>query len=422
VIRREFDIAEGDAYNRALIDRAERRLNDLGYFKTVKITDESGSTPDRVVVTVNVEEGLTGDFWISGGYSTAYGLIAEVTAGERNFLGRGEYVKASVTYGQYVHGFAVSFAEPYFLGSRMTLGLDMFERETLANSYQSYGSTTYGTGIKLASPLTEQLSMDWHYSIYSQSLTLAPALMDCSSTNPPPGCYANGEASLPIKQAVLEGPALVSLAGNTLTWNTLDDNRNPKNGIRADLRQDIAGLGGNVNFFRTTADFRSYHEVTDDLVGMARLQGGNVTPWGGRPLPLLNGFFGGPQMVRGFAPNGFGPRDLTPGTTMDNVGGGAYWASTAELQAPVPNLPAQAGLKVAVFADAGSVWGYRGPTVFTAFGQPLQVASSSAIRSSVGAGLIWASPFGPLRVDYAVAATKTSYDVLQPFRFSAGGF
>jgi outer membrane protein insertion porin family len=133
--------------------------------------------------------------------------------------------------------------------------------------------------------------------------------------------------------------------------------------------------------------------------------------------------------VRGFAPNGFGPRDLTPGTTMDNVGGRQYWATSAELQAPVPFVPAGSGLKVGVFADAGSVFGYgggstlgSGPALSQSLQQSVQVADSRVMRSSLGAGLIWDSPFGPLRADYAIPVSKATYDVTQRFRFSAGGF
>jgi outer membrane protein insertion porin family len=425
VIRREFDIAEGDAYNRALIERAERRLKNLGYFKAVKIADAPGSAPDRIVVNVDVEEQSTGDFSIMAGYSLTDGVIGEVSIGERNLLGRGDAVGASVTYGQYTKGFNLSFSEPHVNGSGLTIGADIYGKQSLASTYQSYGSESYGTTFRLGTALTEELSVQWRYSIYNQSTSLTPALMDCSPGNPPPGCYANGEASLPVKQAVLNGPAWVSAVGSTVNYNTLDNNRSPTTGISSALNQDLAGLGGDVKFLRTTEDFRAYNPIAGDVVGMVRAQGGYVTPWGGQQLPLSNGFFGGPQLVRGFAPNGFGPRDLTPGTTMDNVGGGQYWATSAELQAPVPMLPSGSGLKLGVFADAGSVWGYRGASSLgsgPALAQSLQVAGSSLIRSSLGAGLIWDSPFGPIRADYAIPVSKASYDVTQRFRFSAGGF
>jgi outer membrane protein insertion porin family len=429
VIRREFDIAEGDAYNRALIERAERRLKKLGFFKTVKITNAPGSAADRIVVNVEVEEQPTGDFSVMAGYSTTDGVIGEVSIGERNLLGRGDAVGASVTFGQYTKGFNLSFTEPHVADTGLTVGADLYGKQSIASSYQSYGSTTYGTTFRLGTALTDDLGVQWRYSLYNQSTSLSPALMDCSPSNPPPGCYANGEASLPVKQAALAGPAWVSAVGSTVNYNTLDNNRSPTSGINSALNQDLAGLGGDVNFLRTTEDFRAYNPIAGDVVGMVRGQGGYITPWGGQQLPLANGFFGGPQLVRGFAPNGFGPRDLTPGTTMDNVGGRQYWATSAELQAPVPLLPASSGLKVGVFADAGSVWGYRGgstvgagPALSQSLQQSVQVADSHAVRSSLGAGLIWDSPFGPLRADYAIPVSKTSYDVTQRFRFSAGGF
>ena len=158
VIRREFDISEGDAYNRALIDRAERRLKNLNYFKTVKITNEPGSAPDRVVINVNVEEMPTGEFSIAGGYSTADGFIAEVSVADRNLMGRGQFAKASVQFGQRTRGFDLSFVEPYLLGYRMAGGIDLFARQNLASTYVSYDSQTIGTNLRLGFALTEELS------------------------------------------------------------------------------------------------------------------------------------------------------------------------------------------------------------------------------------------------------------------------
>ncbi|MEA2983272.1 MAG: outer membrane protein insertion porin family, partial [Alphaproteobacteria bacterium] len=236
VIRREFDVAEGDAYNRSLVDRAERKLKNLGYFKTVKFTKEPGSAPDRIILDVQVEEQSTGEFTISGGYSTADGLLAEIGIGDHNFLGSGRYVKTSVTYGQYTKGFDIGVVEPFLLGNRMSLSFDAFGKQSASSTYQSYGSETYGVTAAVGLPLTDQLATQWRYSIYRQSITLDPALMDCSPGNPPPACYGNSEASIPIKQAVLNGPAWVSAAGYTLTYNTLDNDKSPHNGLRSDFR------------------------------------------------------------------------------------------------------------------------------------------------------------------------------------------
>jgi outer membrane protein insertion porin family len=423
VIRREFDIAEGDAYNKVLIDRAERRLKNLNFFKSVKIDKEPGSAPDRVVLNVNVEEQLTGDFSISGGYSTVDGLIAEVSVGERNLMGTGRAVKASVTYGQYVKAASVGYVEPYFLGTRASASVDVFGKQSIANSYQSYGTETYGASFGVGLPLTENVGTAWRYSLYNQSLSLTPALLGCYPLdNPPPGCTNTGAASLPVRQAAVNGPAWVSSIGNTVAYDSRDNRKSAHSGVYAEVKQDLAGVGGDEKFIRTTGDVRYYREVAPDVVAMGRVQGGYATGLDGQQVPFMNSFFGGPQMVRGFAPNGFGPRDLTPGTTMDNIGGTKYFVTTAEAQTPVPFVPSEFGLKFAAFGDAGTVYRYGGPTYFPKFGQSVQVADSTFIRSSVGAGLVWDSPLGPLRVDYAFPLTKTPYDVVQPLHFGVGGF
>jgi len=409
VIRREFDIAEGDATNKALIDRAERRLKNLNYFKTVKISTKPGSAQDRVVLDVEVAEQSTGEFTISGGYSTTDGLLAEVKVGDRNFLGSGKALSASASYGQYARGFDLAASEPYFLGTRVSAGIDLYYRQNDASPYQSYGSDTYGATMQFGTPLTEQLGVQYRYSIYNQNVTLDPASLAAAP-------------SLPIQQAALAGPAWVSAVGSTATYSTLDDTKNPTSGLKSQLSQDLARLGGDVKFHRTTEDVRYYHPINDDVVSLVRAQGGYITGWGGQQVPLMNSFFGGPTMVRGFAPNGFGPRDLTPGTTMDNVGGSMYWATTAELQSAIPGVPNEYGLKASAFIDAGSVFSYNGPTTFPGSTQSMQLANSNVVRSSVGVGLTWASPFGALTVNYAVPLTKAAYDVVQPLSFSAGGF
>src|SRR6476659_3949524 len=181
VIRREFDLSEGDAYNRALVDRAERRLKNLDFFKSVKIVTEPGSSSDRVILIVDLEEKSTGDFSVSGGYSTTDGALAEVSISERNFLGRGIYAKAAVTYGQYARGVSLSFVEPYLLDYHVAGGLDVFYREQLPNNFISYGTKTIGFSPRLGFSLREDLSLQLRYSLYEQEITLPTALDNCSN-------------------------------------------------------------------------------------------------------------------------------------------------------------------------------------------------------------------------------------------------
>ncbi|HEY4205019.1 MAG TPA: outer membrane protein assembly factor BamA [Xanthobacteraceae bacterium] len=461
VIRREFDISEGDAYNRALVDRAERRLKNLDFFKSVKITTEPGSSSDRVIVVVNLEEKSTGDFSISGGYSTTDGALAEVSISERNFLGRGLFAKASVQYGQYARGYTLSFVEPYLLDYRVALGLDFFSREQLANQYVSYDSKTFGFSPRLGFQLREDLSLQLRYSAYRQEISLPSYLSNCNNIvgdpnyNPSPaflnaigqwtpgnlGCYGDGEASLPIRKELAGGPTWTSMVGYTLTYNTLDNNKNPTDGLLIDWKQDFAGVGGDVSYLKSTIDAKYFTPLVADIVGVIHLQGGIMNKVGDKDIRMLDQFQMGPNLVRGFEPMGIGPRDITniyAGGTGDALGGTQYWGASVELQMPFWFLPKEVGLKGAVYADAGQLSSYKGPTSWAATGEVntpgcapasgtnpgtctgLQIDDSSVVRTSVGVGLIWESPFGPLRFDYAVPITKGKYDRVQEFRFGGG--
>src|SRR5712691_6930670 len=471
VIRREFDISEGDAYNRALVDRAERRLKNLDFFKSVKITTEPGSSSDRVVLVVDLEEKSTGDFSVSGGYSTTDGALAEVSISERNFLGRGLFAKASVTYGQYARGVSLSFVEPYLLDYRVALGLDVFYREQLANNFISYGTKTLGFSPRLGFALREDLSLQVRYSIYQQQISLPGYLANCNNDptnpflafNPSPAfvnsvggagnlpapatdasgiglwCYSDGEASLPVRKELRSGKTLTSSVGYSLNYNTLDNNKNPTDGLIVDFKQDFAGVGGDVTYLKSAVDAKYYTPLVADIVGLIHVQGGILNQVGNSQLRMLDQFQMGPNLVRGFAPNGIGPRDINPFGTRDALGGTKYWGASAELQMPFWFLPKEVGLKGSVYADAGSLYDYKGPTSWAATGEVnvpgctpptsaptpgtclgLQFDSGNVVRTSVGVGLIWASPFGPLRFDYAVPLTKGANDRVQQFKFGGG--
>jgi outer membrane protein insertion porin family len=479
VIRREFDLSEGDAYNRALVDRAERRLKNLDFFKSVKIVTEPGSSSDRVILVVDLEEKSTGDFSVSGGYSTTDGALAEVSISERNLLGRGLYAKASVTYGQYARGYSLSFVEPYLLDYRVALGLDLYQRQQLSNSYISYGTKTLGFSPRLGFTLREDLSLQLRYSIYQQEIQLPSYLANCNNNpangllafNPTPAyanlvgvgpggtingvtdtsnaglwCYSDGEASLPVRKELQSGKTLTSALGYSLNYNTLDNNRNPTDGLIVDFKQDFAGVGGDVTYLKSAIDAKYYTPLVSDIVGLIHLQGGMLNKLGS-DLRMLDHFQMGPNLVRGFAPNGIGPRDINPFGTGDALGGTKYWGASFELQMPFWFLPKEVGLKGSVYADAGGLWDYQGTTGWVATNEVngfnngvatscrpartlsatdagtclgLQYSEQNVVRTSVGVGLIWQSPFGPLRFDYAVPLTKGQFDRVQQFKFGGG--
>lgn len=478
VIRREFDLGEGDAYNKVLLDRAERRLNNLGYFKRVRISNEPGSAPDRVVVNVDVEDQSTGAFSISGGYSTADGFIGEVAVSESNFLGRGQFVRVAGQLGERSNGIDFSFTEPYFLGYRMSAGIDLFSKFSDQTKYSRYENRVTGGQLRLGLPFTEEFTLTLRYSLFQQDLQIPndykQPYNDCSVPLPgytvlnpagTPGaglpnrlfCEGNGEASLAIKES--QGDTLTSLAGLTFNYNTLDNVKEPRNGFYAEAKTDFAGLGGDSHYFRATGDARYYHELFEDVVGIARVQGGHIMGFGdnnngtssGGDLRIVDQFFMGPSLVRGFATNGIGPRDISSLDSRANaIGGTTYFGGTLEVQFPIFGLPRDLGLKGAVFADAGTLYGYDGPTRFDTTGggsildpiapcvqdpnvpqNCITVLDSKKLRSSVGASLLWSSPLGPIRFDYAFALSKEEGvigpdgiriggDRTQAFRFSGG--
>ena len=485
VIRREFDLGEGDAYNRVLIDRAERRLNNLGYFKRVRVSTEPGSAPDRVVVHVDVEDQATGAFSIAGGYSTADGLISEVSISESNFLGRGQFVRLAGTLGQRSRGVDFSFTEPYFLGYRMAAGFDLFAKYSDQTQYARYENRVTGGQVRVGLPITEEFGVTLRYSLYESQLkipnTLKQPYNDCSvplagytAINAGTGipgvdgtpnrlfCESNGEASVAIKQAT--GRTITSLVGLTLGYNTLDNFRDPRNGFVVEVKPEVAGLGGDSKFARVSLDGRYFRELWDDVVGIARVQAGHIEGFGnsgrgavGGDLRITDHYFLGPTLVRGFASSGIGPRDIA---TLDGranaLGGSTYIGGSLEVQFPIWGLPRELGLKGAVFADAGTLFGYKGPRAFDLNGNGLidglnaagvcggtpaflfvqpecvRVRDKNVIRSSIGASILWSSPLGPIRFDYAVALTqdkgyvdpatgiRIGRDELQAFRFSGG--
>ena len=251
--------------------------------------------------------------------------------------------------------------------------------------------------------------MQWSYSIYNQGLSLDPAF---------------GTASLPIQQAAAAGPIWVSSVGTGLTYSTLDNPRNPTSGIRTQSNVEFAGLGGAAKFARTTktraTTIRS-RRCRRHGAGAERLRDAVGRPVAAVARRLLRR----PATGARLRAERFGPRDITPGTTQDNLGGNVYWTTTAELQAPMPLVTPDAQLKVALFSDAGSLWATNASSVSTlasSLSPAQQIANSHAVRASVGASLIWDSMFGPIRVDYAYPVAKQNYDVVQRLNFTAGGF
>jgi outer membrane protein insertion porin family len=423
VIRRAFTIAEGDAYNRVLIDKAQRTLQALGYFKTVNITTHQGSSPDKVVVNVDVEEKSTGSFSVAAGVSSTQGVVAELSLEETNFLGRGQHLRISFGGGKSDRTFNIAFTDPYFLGYHMSAGFNIYRNTSKSTSLRPLGTTSTGGGITVGLPLNDALSLSLNYRLAQEQRSgIAP----CDPVNgigpdtgTVTGCYF---ASTPAGNS----KRLTSAAGYALQYSTIDDYLNPHDGVFLKFSQDFAGIGGNARYIRSVAQARYYHTIgaKTDIVGLVNVSGGNITGLG-MPVAVVDNFYKGGETVRGFAPFGYGPRDTTTGSPAGSagvgmaLGGKNYWSATAEVQFPLPVVPPDLGLRGAVFADAGMLWGVDSSCTSNS-APSFTCANDTKLRSSVGGSILWASPIGNLRFDCAAVLSKASYDKTQVCRIGAG--
>lgn len=394
VIRREFDLSEGDAFNQTMITRAKRRLEALGYFGKVNISTQQGSSADRVVIVVDVEDQATGSFGIGAGYAANDGVVLEASVEEKNFLGRGQYIRVAAGGGQdSSRTYSLNFTEPYFLGYRLAAGFDIFKSQTSSNDYYTYEEQ--GFTLRVTAPITEALATTFRYN-YKE--------IEYSGDG-------DWRASLsrPYLDLVNGGTYVQSSLSQTLTYNTLDSMTLPREGIYATLTHEYAGLGGDSEFYKIYGRARYFHTLSDemDLIGQLSVGAGHVVATGDK-LNVFDQFTLGGRQVRGFENDGIGPR-MPNG---DTIGGTTYFTASAEVSAPMPVFPEDFGLRAALFADAGTLYGNE---VANAAGVQ---GTSSAWRGSVGAGVTWASPFGALRFDYAVPVMKEDYDQEQRFRFS----
>ncbi len=402
VIRREFRLAEGDAYNPALVEGAKKRLKALGLFKGVEVKRRPGSSQDRVVLDVEVVEQSTGELSFGAGFSTAEGVIGDISITERNLMGNGQFLRLQLSGSLERMQVDLSFTEPRFLDRNLAAGFDIYHKEIDQQSQSGFKSRNTGFGLRLGFPLGERLWMQTNYSLSRDEIF---------------DVYENSSEA--VKES--EGTFYTSLIGTSITYDQRNNAQNPTSGFFLQGGTSVAGLGGDVNFVRFSAEARGYYPITDHITFVGRAIGGHILGWGGDDIRLNDLYFRGGETIRGFDRAGFGPRDLS---TNDALGGASFWATTAEVRFPIPLIPEDLGISGALFADAGSLWGAGAGAVDALSGCTTSNGSaclvdSNAIRSSIGASILWTSPVGPIRMDFAKVLTKQSYDEEQLFRFGA---
>ncbi|AMY00406.1 outer membrane protein assembly factor BamA [Mesorhizobium ciceri] len=405
VIRREFDVSEGDAFNQVLIQRAKKRLENLNYFEKVDISTVPGSQPDQVVLVVDVVEKSTGEFSVGAGYSTGgdtAGPSVEGSVTERNFLGRGQFIKLSAGGGKNSRDYSLSFTEPYFLGRRIAAGFDIFKSTREYNN--NYDSDTTGATIRFGLPITDSISTQLAYNISQEKYKVDDG---CNPTDSDPS--GTCDISTAILDGIEQSPWIKSSVSLGLVYNTIDDMKNPHEGIYATTTVEVAGLGGDAKFVKVTGRGSVYQTLSEslDLVGLVSGGAGHVEGYGSDGLRIFDQFQSTDRMIRGFAYGGIGPVDPLTG---DHLGGTTYFNASAEAQFPLPVVPESFGLRGAVFADAATLYGSKVTSV-------AQESTDMQLRASVGVGLMWASPFGPIRIDYAIPVKKEARDDVQEFNF-----
>lgn len=398
VIRREFDIGEGDAFNQEVITRAKRRLEALGYFSSVEVTTAPGSEADRVVLVVDVQDQSTGSFGIGAGYETGNdgGFKLEASIEEKNFLGRGQYIRIAAGGGADSRNYSLNFTEPYFLGYRLAAGFDIFKNEDKSEDY--YKVNSQGFTLRVTAPITEDLSTTFRYNY---------AKLDYNSSLP----VNDPRLSTPYWDVVSNGPWVRSSISHSLTFDTIDDRTLPREGIFAQVTQEFAGLGGDSDYYKISGKARYFHTLLDDadIIGSLSVSGGHM--WGtGDTVRVYDQFTLSASELRGFESSGIGPRATSTG---DALGGTTYFTASAEASFPLPGIPRDSGFRGAVFVDAGTLYGNK----VTVANSDNVKGTDMTLRASAGASIIWASPFGPLRFDYAVPIKKEEFDKTQRFKF-----
>ena len=314
VIRREFRLAEGDAYNPLMVDKAKKRLQVLGFFKTVEIKRRPGSAPDRIILDVEVVEQSTGELSFGAGYSTSEGVIGDITISERNLLGRGQFLRLRLAGSQERLQIDLSFTEPRFLDRNLAAGFDLFHKITTVSTYQQFSARTTGGSVRLGFPIAENLWLTNSYTLSNNEIS------DVQPT-----------ASRAIKEAA--GEYWTSSVGTSLSYDARNHPKNPTSGYFLTAGAEFAGVGGDVQFVRATAEGRFYYPMTEKITFVGRVIGGHIEGWGGQDVRLLDLYYKGGETIRGFYMSGFGPRDTLTG---DALGGEHVLVGDGRGALPVP--------------------------------------------------------------------------------------
>ncbi|MBE9556552.1 MAG: outer membrane protein assembly factor BamA [Proteobacteria bacterium] len=399
VIRREFRLVEGDAFNAAKLNRSRQRINNLGFFSRVDVTNEPSTSPDQTVVKVDVAEQSTGELGLGAGYSTAEGVLANLQMRERNLLGKGQDLRATISVSKIRQQFDLGFTEPYFLDRNLKAGIDLFHSAS-DNQYSSFSSTRTGGGLRLGYEINERWSQRLRYTIKQDVIENVPVT-----------------ASLAIRQQ--EGTTLTSLVGQDLMYDLRDSSVKTRSGFFARFSTDYAGLGGDLHYVRGKISTGIYYPVTEEIVASLTMTGGIIQDLEDDGIRITDRYTLGGSTLRGFQPSGVGPRDLLTG---DSLGGKQVYYGSLQFRFPI-GLPDEFGITGVLFSEAGSLSDIDEETgeVYDIDDVLISnIVDEPSIRASWGVGIAWKSPVGPLSIDFAWPLKQEEFDKTEVFRLSFG--
>lgn len=474
IIRREVRVAEGDAFNRVLVDRSKSRVRALGYFKEVEIEEKPGSAPDRTELDVTVEEQSTGSFSVGVGVSSTENFIVDLSIEERNLMGRGQFLRFRVQASSRTRQVDLRFTQPYFLDRNLSAGGSLFNQRT---NFRESGfiRNRIGGGLNAGFQVSEYGRGGLNYLLTYDDVTIDTVTFQTIAAGADPlsvliaGAMPTGDpiffnvlgqvvpAGDPsaVSQRVTanlcdfviqsltptcesRGKFLTSLVGASLSFNKLNDPIKPTNGWRAAGTIGVAGLGGDVNYYQAEFSGALYKPLFGGFVGALKGRAGYIDGYAGDDVRLSDRFFEGASTFRGFEVAGVGPRFVniinsqTGRPDGQSIGGKVYAIGTAEILIPLP-LPDEYGIRAALFSDFGTVGIVDDSTKFInsdpsffldtdgdGIGDLAPIQDELAIRVTAGVSVSWDSPFGPVRFDFAKILRKEEYDQTEGFRFSAG--
>lgn len=394
VIRREMRMAEGDAFNRVLLDRSEKNIRALGFFSAVDVSEEPGTAPDQTVINVAVEEQSTGELSLGFGFSSADNALADISLTERNFMGKGQQLRLRLALSGNSQQVDLRFTEPYFMGRNLVAGLDIFGVENDFQDESGFDERVTGFGFRFGFPLSENGRILTRYALRREQV------LNIRTT---------------ASAFIFERDAIRSSVGYTYYLDRRNDPIEPTGGWDFEFDQEFAGVGGSVRFVSNQITARSYHEITDEFLASLKVQGALIEGIG-QDVNISDRFFVGGSDFRGFERAGVGPRDLVSGSAL---GAQAYAIGSAEVT--FPNfLPEALDVTTSLFTDFGVVGTADQRTVFLGTVRRVDPVDELAPRVTAGLSVYWDSPFGPVRVDLSQAIKKENYDKTEAFRFSAG--